>query len=275
MADFPLWKGGNQYESVGQNLSTGLGVEVLGSASPNVKGAWVELVAATSFDWSGFYLTSFYTNGADRTHLIDVGVGPAASEQVIVPNLPLVFFNFPGNQYSKWFPFGIAKGSRVAVRLQCDVASARLHFCVMGYGGSPLDMNPSQRATNYGADESTSRGTLVTASGTAHVKSAYTELAASTVHRIRQLYIGLGKDDPADSTSNNYASFWDIAVGSAGNEVPLIPNFCMPYDGTNRHAFDPLAGPFPVDIPIGTRLSARFQYGLSTRNFTCLLVGLD
>ncbi len=61
--------------------------------------------------------------------LVDVAVGPAASEQIILPNLALSGINFNSNAQvlnsaMPYLPLPIAAGNRIAVRAQCSTATS-------------------------------------------------------------------------------------------------------------------------------------------------------
>lgn len=58
-------------------------------ASANTKGAWDELVAATTIDWKAMLIDIEQNSAAmgDDNWLIDIGIGGAGSEKVKIPNL--------------------------------------------------------------------------------------------------------------------------------------------------------------------------------------------
>jgi len=81
-----------------------------------------------------------------------------------------------------------------------------------------------------------------------NTKSAYTEMFSAIPKDITSIAIY--------STCGNPGSWMaDLAVGSAGNEVPIIENLFVD-TSKNREVFYPV---FPISIPKGTRLSIRAQ----------------
>lgn len=101
---------------------------------------------------------------------------------------------------------------------------------------------------SVGAATGTSTGTTITASGSTHTKGSWTELIASTGAHAGWIYITMG-----DESAEEYLV--DIGIGGSGSEVVLIPNLA----DAVRTAYGQYAYMFPVDIPAGSRLSARCQ----------------
>ncbi len=95
-------------------------------------------------------------------------------------------------------------------------------------------------------------GTTITAHATPHTKGSWVQLVASTPFDVTMLTIG----GSANSGSNsNTSQLVDIGIGAT--EVVLIDNIptgysCLDID-SNRTAT------FPVEIPSGTKISARMQ----------------
>lgn len=127
----------------GANLATSRGTSVDPGGTINTKGAWVQLTAATTapISWLMLHIgNQANTARTDAVYLVDIGVGPAAAETVVVPNLMFMMDDAadePTPSYIGPFPFQAPIGTRLAVRGQCTIADAtdRL-FDVIAYGGS-------------------------------------------------------------------------------------------------------------------------------------------
>jgi hypothetical protein len=99
-----------------------LGTAIDPGGTPNTKGAWSQIVAATTYDISAVVVVwdSQLAAGATGRGLIDLGIGPAGQEQVLIPNL---FASLAGNntvnpQLTEVMEVEIPAGSRLAMRAQ-------------------------------------------------------------------------------------------------------------------------------------------------------------
>lgn len=121
---------GSAIDTYGVSTATNLGTAVDPGGVANTKGAYSQITASTTSDLSGFHLyldTQSDTTGAGVvvSWLVDLAVGAAGSEVVILPNLFAVAFessNF-ANIYDPLIPFlsiQIPAATRIAVRAQCS-----------------------------------------------------------------------------------------------------------------------------------------------------------
>jgi hypothetical protein len=117
-------KGLERVEACGALTASSLGTSVDPGTSANTKGAWSELVAATAhpYRWACLSITHDGTVGTSASSLVDVGIGAAGSEVVVVPNLAFFAANtidaIPAP--TSWFPFHVPAGTRIAVRSSCN-----------------------------------------------------------------------------------------------------------------------------------------------------------
>lgn len=125
----------------GATTATSRGTSVDPGAVANTKGSWVQLSAATTHPIRWMFLhigNQGNITRTDGTYLVDIGVGAAASESVIVPNLMFMIDDAadePVPSYIGPFPVSIPTGSRLAVRGACTITDAtdRL-FDIIAYG---------------------------------------------------------------------------------------------------------------------------------------------
>jgi len=121
--------------------SGGTGVDPGGSA--NTKGAWSELTAATSFDIGALLVVvgTRANSAVDASHeqLLDIGVGAASSEVVVLPDMALRA-SAVTDLYQPEFGFyfvDIDAGSRIAARSednQTDATDRLLDVEAIGFG---------------------------------------------------------------------------------------------------------------------------------------------
>jgi len=88
-----------------------------------------------------------------------------------------------------------------------------------------------------------------TANTAAHTKGAWSQIIASTSAQGSWLHVNCSA---FNTTATNTASLLDIAIGASGSEVAIISNVAV--GGAASTYFT-----FPVQIPSGSRLSARIQ----------------
>lgn len=113
----------------GANTGDSGGVQVDPGLSSNTKGAWVTVTASTTSDIKAFILVLGVLADLSRPNtrwLIDVAVGGAGAEQVIVSDYGAAARSehdavLP--QVSQLMPIQIPAGSRIAIRAQCDITT--------------------------------------------------------------------------------------------------------------------------------------------------------
>lgn len=173
---------------------------------------YTQLIASTSYESFGIMVTGAGLQtaaSANQRCLVDIAVGAASSEQVIIPNL--TFGNTSdygsasstGNSY--FFPIYIRKGVRVAATAAASTDSDIVNIAVrlfqhpIGPGGWV-----GSRVTAYGADTGNVRGTSHTPGQNSYATA--TQLTASTTYPIRYMQIGFDMlSDTTGSTSNYLA----------------------------------------------------------------------
>lgn len=227
------------------------------SGVANTKSSWVEVVASTSEDCNGLQIVnSGATNAAGNSTgvLLDVGVGAAASEVVIVPDVLM------GSRLQVvvglFLPVFIPKGSRVALRFQSDSAALNPGFRVRFFTKRKSDLRFGRYLANYGADQATSFGVSIV-SGAANSKTAWTEITAATTERMMGGVLTVQTNGDNTMTANGWVV--DVGAGASGSEIVICPDIYYS-TGTNESADLINAGMpwFPCDVPAGTRLAARF-----------------
>ena len=113
------------------------GTTITAHATPHTKGSWVSVVASAPFDvtWLGVTTSdSTHVSATNTGQLLDIGVGAAASELVLIANIPsgfsalTVLTGSGGSKGIAWFPVEIPSGTNISARMQavitvdtCDV----------------------------------------------------------------------------------------------------------------------------------------------------------
>lgn len=276
------WATGSGFraESFGTSTATQGGTTVTSSATANTKGSWTQLDAATSFEAQ---MLSLYVSAQfqDTLYLLDVGIGSAGNEQVIIPNF--LISGSTGVITEILFPVSVPAGSRIAVRCQDNFGSSGLYVTGMLYCGGWVANPPFQTVTAYGVSTAASTGTAVDAGATANTKGSWTQLVASTTTALRALVVSAIRTAPGTGVSSDYSQLTDIGIGGSGSEQILIPNLryqvstqtggvVTPYtpgSGTLSGfstVFPRVIQPIPCDIPAGSRIAIRQQSTTTNTN---------
>lgn len=259
MADF-LFPGGARHEVVGTAITDGVATLCSASATANTKGSYTELSSSTPIDADGVWLICPSDDDAD--FLIDLAVGAAGSETIVLPDLFMSNGNNSGGPTGPmvYFPISIPSGTRVAARCQASRANAEPEgLIVLVKGGFPTAHDGLSRVAAYGISTTDSGGTSVDPGGTANTKGSYSEIVASTTDSIRLLYMAFGNQQNTGASRGRW--FFDLAIGAAGSEQVILANVPVRVGPANVKApvVPQIIGPFIMDIPAGTRLAVRAQ----------------
>ena len=262
----------------GITASTSSGTNVASSATVHTKGSWVQLVASSTRDCC--LLEVVISNEAVNNALIgavDIGVGGAGSEVVVLQNL-IVDAGYAEVAYRYLLPVNIPAGSRIAARSQVDTTGAQnIRVSVTAFEGGFSQSPGAAGVDAIGFVAAATNGTTIDPGGTANTKGAYAELIAATARD----YFGLvGTIDGLTghtSTLGNNNMLLDIAIGAAGSEQIINPDQRWRSPSNSFVMLTP--SPFyPINIPAGSRLAARAQVSSITstpgRTFGLTLYGV-
>lgn len=257
--------------------ATSLGlVTVTASATIHTKGSWVELVAATDGPGQLVVVQAFgtATSAAATSMLLDIGIGAAGSEVVLIPDLGVGYTTgsaaTPGR---KWhFPVFVPSGVRLAARCQALIASDTVDVIIDVYGGGAFDSQQCFSAvTAYGANAATSRGVSVANGGTANVKGSWVQITAATTEDIAA--IAIATQGAGSVTLSARSHLIDIGIGAAASEVVLAEDLFYVDNATEfQYQIEPWPFvPFATPIPSGARIAARRQCSAAS-DTTCDLI---
>lgn len=239
----------------GTIAGTSLMTSVASNATANVVGNWIQLHAAAPFPVSCLDLmmgkTAWGASSTNTQALLDIGYGASLSEVALAQNVA-----FGGAvAFQSWtFPIYIPTASRIVMRIRSSVAGKANTFAVSLSGGG-TGMESAHSSVTYGAF-STSNGTFLTVPTVANTKSVWTTITAATTSPARWMLVGLGMPNTAFPVAAD--GLLDIGMGAAGVEGVIIPDnpFTITTAATINGAFPLL---FPVNVPAGIRLAARYQ----------------
>jgi hypothetical protein len=211
-------------EAAGQDTSDSRLMAVTANATADTKGSWSEFIASTTNTTYWLSLQSL-SNSNDQSFLVDIGVGAASSEVVVIENIP-IWCN--GNKAeSILIPLTIASGSRIAARCQCSTGSEVIELALHLHDDDSYGTSASN--ITIGADTANSAGTSVDPGGTINTKGSWVELTSSSSADIDWMCI-----KPSiylnNNIGDNYHYLIDIGVGGAGSEVVVVSNLYYNHD---------------------------------------------
>ena len=278
----PLYGGGQgAIEQAGNVTASSNGTAITAHATPGTDGAYTQLIAATARQTHALSLRFGEGGTVTGRALIDLAIGGAGSEQIILADIPHIQINAAKRCpfTDLWVPLAIPAGVRLAARVhRASAASLPLRVaCYLMNGGSRY-FPPFHRATTYGTDLANARGTSVDPGGTANTQGGKVQLVASTTNPIKAAYL-LARRADAAATATTIASMIQLFVGAGGSEVAVTPEiWCHQWNDTADHESGAFFGPFPVNIPAGSRLSAAARSSNNTagvREAQVSVLGLD
>lgn len=264
-------------ESNVATAATVLGTTVTASATPHTKGAYAQLIAASAFDtyWVEVVLGEVGVSAAATSLLVDIAIGAAAAETVIIPNLNAGFSatqagTGPVGAAHYAFPLKVPAGSRISARCQSLVVSDTVKVQIRLYGGPAASEPPwaGQRVIDIGTDLATSKGVTV-AAGLSAAAGTWTQIVASLAEDIAYLAAGLG--GAADTTLLLNTGLLDIGVGAAAAESAVLSAFPFWSVASEMIGWNgPIRGWVPVKA--GERIAARISIdaaGASSYDVIC------
>ena len=255
----PTLTPGSDSDMIGPDFTFAARATVTTAGTAHDKGAWAELIASTGDAYDGLVLScdSTFAGSVDSARLLDVGIGAAASEVVIVPELDVGGWLLAQSQHII-LPVHIPKGSRVALRCQ----GVQISDADVIYFGGYLRAENGRRSPSslvaMGTSTSTSTGTTLTTPGAANTKGAWTQITASTPQAFRAILVQVTL---AAGTTTIPASNLkvDVAVGASGTESVIVANMNMRSSTIEAISDGVPQTTVPVHIPAGSRLAMRYQ----------------
>ena len=257
------------------DTSNSIGIGVNPSSSSNTKGSYVTLISATAFDvcWMDAYVGMGSSSGG---YSIDIAVGPAGQEKIIVNNLFVTNTSAAalrhGPHYS--FPVSIPAGMRISARAQCGASSdtGNNFVALQLFDGSFTQMEGTAGVDSISFNAGSTTGVTVTASGSSNTKGSYAQLIAATARDYIGLFFAVGRAGSLPSTSGSH--LMDVAIGASGQEKIILPNLVFEYAAAAEAYYPETEGPYFIAVPAGTRLAARSQSDTSSSPVTVVAYGM-
>jgi hypothetical protein len=254
--------------------TTTVGTQLPSSATPHAEPATkTTIIAATTFetDWVWLIVTNNFTATTITDSLVNIYIGAAGSEQLLIPNLLAGWVEAPGSGQTSdrrryVFPLRIPAGTRISgTHRSVRASNTTLRVRMRLFGGGEGSHWTGTGVESVGAVTASSRGTLVTAGTTSD--GTFTALGTTAHDWGYVLPMVAGCDGTA---LNSGAVAGDLGVGSV-----LIPGLDEFYytNSTAETSSEFTCGRFCF-IPAGTALQMRLQTSGTASNQSCVAYGV-
>jgi hypothetical protein len=250
-------------------------VTVTGDASTHTKGSITEVIASTAVDAHALSVTlnSTAVSGADTSMLVDIMVGAASSETVLIPDVPAGFLAAATTYV---FPVFVPKGTRLSSRCQGAVSAdtVTVGLSVLRWPAGALTL--PRYLTTYGTNAAASQGIIPTAPGSLDTKGAWTQVTAATTERLGAIipvFQG-GGNTTSSAAGANRGMLCDVGIWNGASYDVIIPDLAV--DLTSAEVvttFFP-GVPFAVNIPRGSQLGVRYSRDNASNTLDVSLVGV-
>lgn len=254
---FPIELEACQGTDQGTDTANSIGTALTGGTS-NTKGSYTQLIASSAVDACWIMVCLKETGNATNRCAVDIAIGAAGSEKVIISNVLVEGSTNGFNGTNCLFPCQIKAGSRISARAQNQSATADgPNVSVILFDGAMSHAEGTAGVDDIGFVSGSTAGTLITASASANAKGSYAQLNASTSRDYLGFIIRISvatSGTPADR------ALLDIAIGASGSEIVIVPNIPISCAAGGSSGIQSIfMGPFFVPIPAGTRIAARIQ----------------
>ncbi len=277
VANLHIWSAGDTdgatgYATYGVSTATSFGTSVDAGGTINTKGSWAELSASISATAQFMVVEATTINSepgsdGDMRWVADVGVGAAASETVLVPDMSYGIGNSGIAGPESLTPRGremltyIAASTRVAMRTSCNRDNAVdrvMKFGItMGTGTTDTYYPQSTSGLNYSASPAgpVASGTSLAIPTLNNTKGGYTTIVASSSFECNNLDF----QQPTLDDDGPDRILYDIASGAAAAEVVIVPNLLCDVVSSTGVGQPARFGTIPLTVASGTRLAMRYQ----------------
>lgn len=273
MGSWPSMLGSGRIHTEGAVGASSRGTNITSAASANGLGSWVVISASTAIDAFGIHLNTAIKDPGSTDVLLDIGIGASGAEKPIIERLLLSHSLGNEGSVNGWFPVFIPAGTRLVARARGLVASSIVSVTVQLLRENWLGLAGCAKVVSWGHDETTTGGQAVVPGATG-AEGSWTQVIAATAsdQPAKGFYVALGNSGDFTRTALNV--LFDIGIGAAGAEKPILENLHFWGETTNDSVMPAFFGPFFFPIPAGTRIAARGQGDAAAENFDVVVYGI-
>lgn len=256
----PFWRAANPILGPLANFA-----QVTSGAAATTKGAWTQQFASLSSTISWVYL-SVATNSQTLSLkvLVDVGVGAAGAEQVVVSNLAVGGLG----GITIGFPLRVNAGSRLSLRISADRTSTAFNVYMIATHRFPdAELQMPTVVDVLGTNAATNTGTALSgASGT------WNEIVAGTQKDYQCLAL------IPSLTGQPFGGSITLELGYGASDSPRVVGSIVFSTNTSQYSITGgLAGltdAIGPAVPAGTRIAVRHNIAANPERYGVSLIGV-
>lgn len=251
-------------------------VETIGAVTGSTTGTSIttasiaQIAASTNFDYDAICINAIGNNiTADAA--IDIYLGASGAEYALIDKLRITKANTNPQGIAALLPLAVPRGSRISAK----AFGGTIRTIIQGMGFGTIGDRGYKRAVSMGI--TSNFGVTISLGATANTLTGWTQITASAPNNFNALMVVIGNGQRSNASNTN-SWLVDIGIGAAGSEQPIINQlFTMSMGNTVFFMTPSFFGPFPCNIPAGTRIAARAQCNTTTattRNIDVTVYGL-
>lgn len=240
-------------------------------AVANTKTAWTQVTASTTGRVGEIRLRMYnnYALVAAQSTLVDIGIGAAGSETVIISNMAMGYAAGVTSGIAVDIPINIPAGTRVAIRAQSQRTSYNFNMHVILIESSDPQTTPSSVDTLGTSTVNSGNTAMSGASGT------YVEIISATTKDYQSLILLPGLA-PSAGLSGSIVITYTLAIGAAGREVDISQSvlYFEAGNGSSNFLLPPTTNRAGLHIPAGTRISVKHNIASGPTNYGACVIGV-
>jgi hypothetical protein len=255
------WSGGLTFgnaRAVGNNLATSSPLTLVSGSSPFTKGAWTQVLSATTADTAWILVQCDGDSGGGVSFAYDLGIGPSGSEVTIVSNLVSSQDGVDNTVFM--FPLSIPAGTRIAARCSSDAGADSGQIKALLFDDIACSAHAGSVVDTYGFNAATNNGVTVDPGAAANSPGAYAQITGSTTNDLAGFFLAFDGQGLTGGSGVRIRLLVDVAVGPSGSESIILPQFGLIYDSYGSPIHLPETTPYiPIQIRVGARIAVRAQ----------------
>ena len=216
-----IWTPNSHFSAFQHNMPATLaqdwGTTVTAHTSAHTKGDWVEVISSTTYQ-AGMLALSVHSTaatGVQTDSLVDIGIGTAGNEVVLIGDILCGYKHGPDNVRQPdtiIIPdLHIPEGTRISARMQSLVTGGKtsiVQLCV--YSGASSPAHKFTVVDTYGVSTASSQGTSVTA-GLSNAFGSWTNVGSTTTKDYGGVFL-IAQGNTSALSNNMY--YFEVGISS-------------------------------------------------------------